>query len=214
MPSNSTRAKPPFLWFDSDSGEMVFARMHVVIQAADVSPDQMVARCDEFYVCAALVAAIQDDSPSLAAKLRESLAHLLPNLCGDGRLLGLNYHPLLDFEHHIVSCKPSEWYGWQYHAALKTVREIKAKAGNSQAGYAPVKLRKKLGGISDETLRRYAKDANVNRPKRGQGKTFRYNRDDAQRIAQKIVDSKTDRCIKEACHRFLDTIKRPPAKQN
>jgi hypothetical protein len=179
-----------------------------LIGDAVFSPQRSSARCDEFYYCAELVPALQDDARSIAEKALKSLVHLLPRLAGDGKALGIDHRPLHDFKDHITSCEPSKWYGWQFLAAMKTVGEIKAKAGNSETTYSPGQLMG-LFRISDETLRRYAKASHVNRPGRGQGRNFQYTSDDARLIAQTIINSKTDQRIKEHCQSLLNTLWHP-----
>jgi hypothetical protein len=137
MPDNAIRTNRRGALFYWDGTDFVFGRMHMFIQDADVSPERILARCDEFYEWAGLLASIQDDSPSMAKKAQKAFGHLLPRLAGDGNVLGLKTLPLLDFKDHITNCRPSEWYGWQYHAAVNTVDEIRAKAKFRLSNNAP-----------------------------------------------------------------------------
>lgn len=208
MSDNAIRTNGRGLLLAYDDTDIVFGPIHISIQDAVLSPERVSARCDEFQEWAELVPALQDDARSIAEKARKSLVHLLPRLAGDGKALRIDDRPLHDFKDHITNCEPSKWYGWQFLAAMKTVGEIMAKAGNSETTYSPGQLMG-LFRISDETLRRYAKAAHVNRPGRGQGRNFQYTSDDARLIAQKIINSKTDQRIKEHCQSLLNTFWHP-----
>jgi len=130
MSDNASRTNGRGLLFAWDDTDFIIGPVHILIGDAVFSPQRASARCDEFYCCAELVPALQDDARSIAEKVRKSLVHLLPRLAGDGNALGIDDRPLHDFKDHITSCEPGKWYGWQFLAAMKTVGEIKAKAGN------------------------------------------------------------------------------------
>jgi len=208
MSDNASRTDGRGLLFAWDDTDFIIGPVHILIGDAVFSPQRASVRCDEFSEWAELVPALQDDSRSLAEKALKAFAHLLPRLAVDGKALGLDYRPILRFHDHITSSAPSKWDDWQFLAAMKTVAEIKAKAGNSESKYSPGQLMG-LFRISDETLRRYAKAAHVNRPGRGQGRNFQYTSDDARLIAQKIINSKTDQRIKEHCQSLLNTLWHP-----
>jgi hypothetical protein len=109
-----------------DGGEFVPGRMNFALHDGKRTPERILARCDEFLECFGLVRSLGNDTPSIAEKLKKKLVRLGMSLAGDAKTIGVPTLPLDDFGDHMSS-EPAEWYGWQFLAAVKTVREIKAK---------------------------------------------------------------------------------------
>ncbi len=92
-------------------------------------------------------------------------------------------------------------------------QKMKAKlAGDSEAssktdtptGYTVARVLE-MAGVSDTTLSKYAKLANVNTPGRGK-RNHRYSTDEVRAILHTIIDQSSDRAMKDRCCEALNLL--------